>query len=374
MAFVPQEGETVVLHGLKSRADLNGKTGVVLNYLPDSTPPRYSVRLTAVEGNPTMSLAEANLRVLNPAAASSGPSNSGGGASASGGSAQRSRQVQKVAAEEGDGEVSTVLIAAGARFVKSHKALSGTWVLGVLLLCFATGFEVSPENQDKYEEGMRSIDTKKAIHMEKQLWEAETEYRAAKGWFSCDAGCTKKYATYQKVQAEHAKVVAEQATQVAEAKGHLGIMSEQGVQETRDLFWDMFSKGRGFAKRSSFYDLIFAGISSMGRDENIAAFALRYLLNVLINFTMGLCGAFMGFVWYLWGVVQSFQPSAATGAAFFALAFIAGATVVVTFLLTMYGAAAGTVYVVAKAAHNQQRLEGGRHRPQPRHIRREHYE
>ena len=76
-----------------------------------------------------------------------------------------------------------------------------------------------------------------------------------------------------------------------------------------------------------------------------------------MNFTLGLCGAFVGFVWYLWGVVSSYQPDIVTKLTFFFLAFTAGATVVVSFLVAMYGAAAGTVYVVVKAAHNSARLE-----------------
>jgi len=368
----------VVLQGLKSRDDLNGEHGTVLTYLPDTA--RYSVRLAS---GSTMSFAEANLRVLNPASASSGGGGGGSGGGANrrgggggggngggGGGSGGGQQVQRVAQDDDGAEMSTVLINAAGRAIKRHKMLSGSWVLGVLLLCFATGFEVAPENLAKYDAGMAAIDTRATVGSEKKLWQAESKYRESKGWFSCDAACTKHYERYQVAQAEHKTIVAGQATQIAEAKGHLGVMSKQSVAETRDLFWDMFSKGRGFAKRSSFYDLIFAGIGSMGRDENIAAFALRYLVNVLINFTMGLCGAFVGFVWYLWDVVKSYNPSFATAVTFFALAFIAGATVVVSFLMTMYGAAAGTVYVAAKAAHNSARLEGGQRRQDPRFIRR----
>ena len=77
---------------------------------------------------------------------------------------------------------------------------------------------------------------------------------------------------------------------LAEAKGKLGIFSEHAVSETRDLWWSVFSKGRGVAKRSSLWDMLWIGMSS-GRDESIIATALRVLLNVLINFSLALIGA-----------------------------------------------------------------------------------
>ena len=90
----------------------------------------------------------------------------------------------------------------------------------------------------------------------------------------------------------------------------------------------------------------------MGRDENLASFVLRWLLNVIINFTMGLIGALVTFTWYLWDLVKSFQPDPAQAVVYFFLAFIAAASLVTTYLLAMYGAFAGTAYVVVKAAKN----------------------
>jgi hypothetical protein len=77
------------------------------------------------------------------------------------------------------------------------------------------------------------------------------------------------------------------------------------VGETRDLFWSCFNGGKKFAKRSSYYDMIFMGMGSMvmGRDENLMEFLLRWGMQVLFNFTIGLCGALVGFYWYLWGLI-----------------------------------------------------------------------
>ena len=272
---------------------------------------------------------------------------------------QQSRtQLTRRAQDDGAEDVSTLMINAGVNFAKRHYALSSMWILGLLLLQFGTGFTVSEEAMVEHDAIMATIDTDAYVKAEKRLWEREAVYSQSKGWFwSCDDVCTKNKAKFEKAKAKFDKIAATQQSKMSDANAKLGIMSKQGVQETRDLFWDMFGKGRGFAKRSSWYDLIFMGIGSMGRDENLISFLIRWLLNVVMNFTLGLCGAFVGFVWYLWGVISSYQPDIVTKLTFFFLAFTAGATVVVSFLVAMYGAAAGTVYVVVKAAHNSARLE-----------------
>lgn len=62
------------------------------------------------------------------------------------------------------------------------------------------------------------------------------------------------------------------------------------VQEARDLFWGTFAAGKGFAKRASMWDLLFMGIGSMGRDENMMAFVFRFafqvkmMINIVIFF------------------------------------------------------------------------------------------
>ena len=262
-----------------------------------------------------------------------------------------------------DEDISTLMIRSGIGFAKRHYGLSGMWILGLLVLQFGTGFTVSEEAQAEHDAIIQTIDTKAYNKAEKALWKTESAYTASKGFFwSCDNVCQANKAKYLKAKARFDAVSAEQKATISEANSKLGIMSKQGVQETRDLFWDMFAKGRGFAKRSSWYDLLFMGIGSMGRDESLIAFLLRWLLNVLMNFTMGLFGAFVAFAWWVGHIISSYQPDLMTRLTFYFLAFTAGATIVVSFLVAMYGAAAGTAYVVLKAAHNSARLEAEQRR------------
>jgi hypothetical protein len=51
------------------------------------------------------------------------------------------------------------------------------------------------------------------------------------------------------------------------------------------LFWDCIERGKGFAKRATFWDMLF-GVT-MGRDEGMGAFLVRIVLNFVINVTMG---------------------------------------------------------------------------------------
>ena len=68
------------------------------------------------------------------------------------------------------------------------------------------------------------------------------------------------------------------------------------------------------------WDAMFMGLQSMGRDEHILSYILRVILQMLFNFTMGLFGAFIGYVWNLWSLIASYQPDPLTAIAFFGTA------------------------------------------------------
>lgn len=95
---------------------------------------------------------------------------------------------------------------------------------------------------------------------------------------------------------------------MSEVKARVGIFSEYGVAETRERFWDSFAGGQSFAKRQSMWDLFFVGLSGASRDENTISILLRWLLNLLINFTIGLVAALIHFAFRLWLLVASYQP------------------------------------------------------------------
>lgn len=107
---------------------------------------------------------------------------------------------------------------------------------------------------------------------------------------------------------------------------------------------------------------MFMGMRSMGRDESMLEYGLKVLLQVLINFSMGLVMALIFFMFGLWSIVKSYQPNPLTALAFFLTAACAAFAFVATYLFALYGAAAGGIYGVAKIAESQMRLEGGANR------------
>lgn len=116
----------------------------------------------------------------------------------------------------------------------------------------------------------------------------DNKYYNSKGWFgSCDTTCKKNKDEFEKVLKEYNILKGDEYKQTAEAKNMLGIFSSYGVSETKELFWQKFTAGKNYAVRSSKWDLIFMGISSMGRDENMISYAFRFMLQVLMNFTIG---------------------------------------------------------------------------------------
>lgn len=114
------------------------------------------------------------------------------------------------------------------------------------------------------------------------------------------------------------------------------------------------------SRTQSMFDFMFMGFRRMGRDESFVEFALKMLIQVLINFSMGLIMAFFIFVFGLWSIVKSYQPNPITAVIYFVSAACAAFAFVSTYLLVLYGAAAGSVYGAAKLAESQRRLEGGR--------------
>jgi hypothetical protein len=109
------------------------------------------------------------------------------------------------------------------------------------------------------------------------------------------------------------------------------------------------------AKRQSMWDAMFMGIRSMGRDESMIEYGFKILMQVLLNFSIGLMFALVFFIIGLWSIVRSYQPNPIVAVFFFIGAACAGFTFVVTYLMALYGAAAGGVYGVLKLAETQAR-------------------
>jgi len=244
---------------------------------------------------------------------------------------------------------------------KRHKKISLTWIFGLVLTMFASGFRVTPEQAQKYEASMERAEMSEPIrlaaHRHRRL---EQKHYDSKGWFwSCDAACQRNKRMADMALRELHDLQRQEALLISDVKAQVGIFSEFGVAETRERFWSIFSGGKAFAKRQSMWDLLFLAInsSSSRRDENVIGILLKYVLQLLFNFTLGLVGAFVVFVFQLYNLVFSYQPNPLTGLVYVLFAAIAAASVVATYLFAMYLCAATGATAIGAAATAQARID-----------------
>ena len=105
------------------------------------------------------------------------------------------------------------------------------------------------------------------------------------------------------------------ATRVRDAKKKLGLWSALGVAEAKALFRRAYESGKVYATRTSYYDtfwLILAGRS----DDSLIELLLRWGVQVLANFTVGMTGAVLRFAWALPSLIASFGAGASSAVAF----------------------------------------------------------
>jgi hypothetical protein len=196
---------------------------------------------------------------------------------------------------------------------------------------------------------------------------AHRDYYNSKGYFfRCDDECQWKKKAYEAAEAAYNRLKAEEVANLSDAKGKLGIFSEVGVQEARDLFWQRFEAGKGVARRQTKFDAIFYGFRAMTRDENLLSYIFSMILNVLFNFTMGVLMTVITFIFSVIGVIRSYQASLLSGLVFFAGAALAAGAFAMTWLLILYVGTATTVYAASKLIAANMRIENGNARQQAR--------
>ncbi len=100
---------------------------------------------------------------------------------------------------------------------------------------------------------------------------------------------------------------------------------------------------------------------------------LQLIFSAAINFTVGMLVCFFVYMWQLPGLLFSYQASFFSGLLFYLLALLGAASVIVGFLLCLYGVGATAVYssVAIAASAQQGRLADVQRR---QHLLREHVE
>ena len=148
--------------------------------------------------------------------------------------------------------------------------------------------------------------------------------------------------------------------------------AEVGVGEARDSFWTYFAKGKAFAKRQTMWDALFTGFRSMGRNESIIEYAMKMVMQALMNFSIGLIMCLVIFIFGLYSIIKSYDVSLFEGLAFFIIASAAAFATVTTVLGGMFGGVAATGFALAKVAEANNTIQndmgGSRASQQRRHL------
>lgn len=104
------------------------------------------------------------------------------------------------------------------------------------------------------------------------------------------------------------------------------------------------------------------GITAMAKNESLSNYLLRLCMSMLFNFTIGIFGAVVAFIFNLYGLVQTYRANIFVSLIFFFFAAVASIAFAMTWIIGLYVAAAGTVYVGSKVVSNMQLgdIAGGR--------------
>jgi len=178
------------------------------------------------------------------------------------------------------------------------------------------------------------------------------DYRNTKGWFSCDDACMSMYNRYLQAAADSQFHEDAFAKALSDARASVGIFSEYGVADARERFWDSYYQGSAMAKRMSYWDALFMSIGAMRRDDSLMSVFINWLLNVAVNFTMGMISALISFMFHVGSLLFSYQASPASAISFFILAFCGAFAVIASFVVGAYMLAAATAFVALKASGN----------------------
>ena len=135
--------------------------------------------------------------------------------------------------------------------------------------------------------------------------------------------------------------VRERDALMSDAKASVGVWSAYGVEEVRGLFWDAYQSGKDFAKRMTWWDVLLGGVGR--RDEELWATLLRWLGQVMMNFTIGLFSALVSFAFSLVSMLWAYKASYLSGLLFFAVAMSGATAMVGLFVGGMYATAVGGV-------------------------------
>lgn len=261
-------------------------------------------------------------------------------------------------------QVGTLIVNGARQFAARYRYITAWYLLGIVVLCLliitgGKGRSLTPQQIKEYNHIMSTIDLQAEYDAMDSYWEASNRYHATKGWFTCDSLCQRNKKQLKIAEQRLNAIRSEGNARMSDAKAVAGLFSDVAVTEMTESFWQYMAAGKRFAKRQTGWDIMWMMMRGVtrGRDESWMEYALKILLNVLINFSIGLVSALIFFVLGLWNILRSYQPNPVVAVIVFLAAASAATSFVVTYIIAMFGAAAGGIYGVAKLAEHSVRAQ-----------------
>ena len=134
-------------------------------------------------------------------------------------------------------DVGKIIIRGASDFAKQHKVITGGYVLGILvILLIGGGSKLNYDQRREYNNIMNTIDVEAEYAASNDFFAANQNYRATKGWFSCDGLCQRNKRKMDDAKIRLDRIRKEGNVRMSDAKNVAGLFSEIGVGEVQGTF------------------------------------------------------------------------------------------------------------------------------------------
>jgi hypothetical protein len=138
-------------------------------------------------------------------------------------------------------DVGKIIIRGASDFAKRHKVVTGGYVLGILvIILIGGGSKLNYDQRREYNNIMNTIDVQAEYDASNDFFVANQNYRATKGWFSCDGLCQRNKRKMDDAKIRLDKIRKEGNVRMSDAKNVAGLFSEIGVGEVQGTLKDKF--------------------------------------------------------------------------------------------------------------------------------------
>mmetsp|Transcript_856 Transcript_856/g.2654 ORF Transcript_856/g.2654 Transcript_856/m.2654 type:complete len:224 (+) Transcript_856:428-1099(+) len=192
------------------------------------------------------------------------------------------------------------------------------------------------------------------VRTTKELERFEAELSAAKsfGWWFRSADRKAVNEIKQRmapVEGEYNTLESKRSNLESEARNELGLWSEAGIGEARDVFWTTYKRGRRSAQVGIVWDLVWEMFRADNYEDSVN-FLFRIIWIVVSNFVLFMITSTIVFTFKVISVIRSFQPSLISGLFFYLVAVLAALSTVGAMIGLVVGAGVGSAVVIGKNA------------------------